>query len=318
MIISHNNTTYLHVGYLKTGSTFLQKEVFPHIKNVNYVHYNSCPNAFCDILYSDAYHFRKEETAKEIITSCSPGKNIISHEAFIGGDASLDHFINGKEIANRLAGIFPQAKVLFVVRNQYDLAISLYKQYVHLGGRKPLRNFLRYNDGSFEELTKRWLSGITVNQLDYAPAIDHYAQLFGKENVLVLPFELLKKDNQAFVKKVTNWMGTEDVQFDDRHQNRGYGSRQISVGRFCNRFVRSAFNESPLIPNIKLSGIGKLDVSLVRRALQSNLSFTLLGKKSVHDAQMQKDLFTYFEASNKKLNDQYNLHLEDICPGVYF
>ncbi|MBT4120369.1 MAG: hypothetical protein HOG89_03385 [Candidatus Peribacter sp.] len=313
-----NNEIFLHVGYLKTGSTFLQKEVFPHIKDMHYVNYNSCPDAFCDIMYSDAYHFREAQTSKEITAACHPGKNIISHEAFIGGDASLDHFVNGKVIATRLSTVFPKAKVLFVVRNQYDLAISLYKQYVHLGGRKPLRNFLRYDDGSFETLTKRWLSGISIHQLDYKPAIGYYAECFGKENVLVLPFELLKKDNHAFVQKITNWMGTEDMQFDDRHQNKGYGSRQIATARFLNRFVRSAFNESPLIPNIRVPGIGKLDVSLVRNMLQSKLSFALLGNKKVHDEQLRKDLHAYFKESNTLLNNEHNLQLETLCPGTYF
>ena len=288
------------------------------MKNVNIVDYGDCPEAFCDIMYSDAYHFRKEKTPAEILGKCTPGKNIISHEAFIGGDASLEHFMNGKLIATRLSGIFPQAKVLFVIRNQYDLAISLYKQYVHLGGRKPLHNFLRYNDGSFETIAKKWLSGISINQLDYKPAIDHYVNLFGEENVLVLPFELLQKSNHAFVQKISNWMGVEDVQFDDNYQNRGYGKGQITVARFCNRFVRSAFNESPLIPNIRLPGIGKLDVHLLRHALQSNLSFFVLGDKKVHDSALQKDLLAYFAQSNTELNAQHNLGLETMCPGAYF
>jgi hypothetical protein len=314
-----NQEIYLHVGYLKTGSTFLQREVFPRMQAVNYVHYNRCPDAFNDIIYTDAYHFREKETESRIKKECRPGKNIISHEAFIGGDAALCHFMNGKMIAKRLANLFPGAKVLFVIRNQYDLAISLYKQYVHLGGRKPLRNFLRYGDGVFDTLRRGWTPSVTLHQLDYKPAIDEYAHLFGRENMLILPFEMLSTSPCTFVDTIVQWMGLrEHIPFKNRFYNKGYGARRIAIAKFLHRFVRSPFNESPLIPDIRLPGVGKADYSLVRRILQSGLSYRILGYKEVEDPALHRDIFSYFEASNRTLNEQYGLKLQETCSGVYF
>lgn len=163
------------------------------------------------------------------------------------------------------------------------------------------------------------MPGITVSQLDYKPAIDEYAQLFGKENLLVLPFELLAKDHCMFVQKITQWMVvSDDVRYHNQSQNQGYGARQIAVARILNRFVRSSFNESPLIPNVNLPGIGTIDSSLVRRLLQSKFSFALLGNKKIVDEPLKEDLFEYFEESNKELNNQYNLELGTLCPDVYF
>ena len=32
--------TFIHVGFLKTGSTFLQKNIFSKLRNIKYVHFN--------------------------------------------------------------------------------------------------------------------------------------------------------------------------------------------------------------------------------------------------------------------------------------
>ena len=31
---------FIHIGFLKTGSTYLQKNVFSEIKNTKYIHFN--------------------------------------------------------------------------------------------------------------------------------------------------------------------------------------------------------------------------------------------------------------------------------------
>ena len=114
---------FIHIGYHKTGTTYLQKHIFPTL-NVNQI-------LTPDVSYiaeSKEYDPQKFLNIIGLSTSSNAqnrySKTIISQEVLSGrgdGNPKWDKYL----IAKRLKQTFPNAKILIVIRNQFDYILSL-------------------------------------------------------------------------------------------------------------------------------------------------------------------------------------------------
>ena len=66
---------------------------------------------------------------------------VVSFERFSGNPFSGGY--DSKEIADRLVRVFPDARVLVIVREQRSMIVSTYKKYVREGGALPPSKFMR-------------------------------------------------------------------------------------------------------------------------------------------------------------------------------
>ena len=195
---------YIHVGLSKCASTFLQKKIFPQLGN------------YADIAFSPAqekyYLFRndmepdiyRDIVARNIINP-EPGRKwlIISCEDyteflfkgfedvfFNWEDVERNiHIHSNRIITENIARTYPYAKIIIIIREQLSWAISRYKM-DYRGGK---------TSASINELISDPLEGYDV-------MVNRYHKYFGKENVLVLPYELLQKDQNAFLKQITGFI----------------------------------------------------------------------------------------------------------------
>jgi hypothetical protein len=313
-----NREVYLHIGYPKTGSKFLQFEIFPRLAGIHYVPSPLIRTETSRILKQDEFSFDEEEVRRGIERRLREGKNLISNEGFIG-DFFIYRLINSKLIADRLARLFPQAKILIVLRSQPGLIESLYKQYLHIGGTKGLREFVGFRNGRFDSSYYDGGFGVNLDLFHYLPLISYYEKLFGKERLLILPFELLKKSRDEFLRRVLVWMGVAEFpRYENRVYNEGYGARQVTVARFFNRFLKSKLRETGLFPDVAFPVTGKIDAGKARMILQSPLSRRLLGRKPIRDELLKAKIREHYGESNRVLNEKYQLGLEAICPDEYF
>ena len=309
---------YLHIGYPKTGTTFLQRAVFPSAQSMNFIPSSSIGNELSMITHQCDLSFDAKATKLSLERHFRPGINLISYEALIGDFHRLK-LMNSKVIADRLKMLFPSARIVVTVRNQYDLMESLYKQYLQRGGVKRFRDFVNYQNGAFGPTHPQWNLSVDIAMFNYLRLLDTYESLFGRENLLVVPYELLQDDPKGFTRILFSWMGLEEVpSFKNEFYNTGYGAAQMSLARLFNRFLRSELNEGSLIPALSLPGIGKIDAGRFRGVLQSSLSRRLLGKKPITDHDMKKQVHDHFAGSNREMNDRYSLNLDQHCPGKYF
>ena len=107
----------IHVGLHKTGTSFLQAEIFPKIKNVNYIgmlRYGSK-------IYEDKLNIISDEEL-----SVNPHLPPCHGNYFDSGQRNV--------IAERLQSIFPNAKIILGIRNKDTWLRSVYSQYVKGGG----------------------------------------------------------------------------------------------------------------------------------------------------------------------------------------
>ena len=133
----------LHIGLHKTGTTFLQKEVFPKILNANLLvnKYQVCQ------LFID-----------------NDKLNIISGEGFSLSMAHWGYTESQRyETLDHLKKLFPTAKIIVGVRNKESWLKSCYAQYIKTGGTKNLEEYFKSftqdsidMDRYIREVKKRW------------------------------------------------------------------------------------------------------------------------------------------------------------------
>jgi len=207
----------VHIGYHKTGTTWLQKTLFRAGSSV------FLPLSPTDKPKALGRHFvwnrdgnllspfesNKSLILQEIETVLR-GKDlkdripVISNER-LSGNPHCGGF-DTKLIADRIKDCLPDAKIFCVIREQKEMILSTYFQYLRAGGTDSLKEYLtRPYDGR--------RPGFSLSHLDYIDLISYYYQLFSVENVLVLPYEMLKNHPERFVKSILGFVA-KDVSYN--------------------------------------------------------------------------------------------------------
>ena len=176
-------TTVLHVGLPKTGTTMLQRHVFPALDGVE-VHVDR--GAANDPLMRRLIAAEKEEDRGTIPPARGP--RLISRENFT--------FPRKTDVAaapGRLRALIGAARVVIAVRRQADWLESMYfqDQSVAKTRRRGLMETPR-------DWLARALAGPILGQTRFAALADRWADAFGAENVALVPFEQLRRDPAAF------------------------------------------------------------------------------------------------------------------------
>ncbi len=245
----------IHIGYNKTGSSWLQQEFFPR-EAFGFRALLELEDRKRIYRYIVAEHDLYYEP-KKVLSYCE-GRlfgvgdllPVFSAERFSGDPHSGGY--DSVRIANRLHALFPQARVLIVVREQLSILASTYVQYVRAGGVRSLRAYLHP-----PERGSRRVPQFDLRFFDYAPLVAYYRELFGAEQVKVLPYEWLSRDPQRFLHDVLDFSGLLNEQrlrllaslpFGKRI-NRSYGPFALRLKRLYNRFfLDNALHPGALFP----------------------------------------------------------------------
>lgn len=250
----------LHVGYHKTGHQWLRdalfedpatgyglisKESTPVRRLVRDRPLDFDPSA----LRGEFEPLVKKVEGKGLVPVLCWGR--LAGQAFSAG-------YDSKEIADRLRAVFPGARILIVVREQRSMIVSTYKQYVLTGGVCTLDHFLH-------PATERGLRvpGFDFRYFEYHRLIDHYHSLFGRDAVLVVPFEELVRDRGAFVSTVAEFGGRPvngealERVLEKKASNRARSALELPARRRVNRFgPRTELNPAPLFESQRIFALG--------------------------------------------------------------
>lgn len=115
---------------------------------------------------------------------------------------SLGHDVGIVEKAKRLRRLLgSDVKIVYVIREQQDLLISLYKELLLWGVTVSFENFV-------ERLVFTDFQGIFAD-LQYAQIVDTYVNLFGRDNVLLVPFKQIVQDSSTVLDTISNFLGVQ-------------------------------------------------------------------------------------------------------------
>ncbi len=284
----------IHIGYPKTGTTWFQKEFYPNITNFKYL---------------DREFFRSKilYNSNKLTTD---DKNILSSNLII----CEEEIVNIKqgyplpiEKAKRIKEIFPKAIIIIFFRNQLDLLLSKYSEYIKSGGTYKISDY-------FEHV----ISKERLEQWDYLQILKQYQNLFGKESVHYFLYEDFKSKPSIFIEKYIKQFQFEipidSIKLDKK--NIRYAYPVIKLARFTNKMTKRQFYVKY---TYKTNFIHIPFVLPVTHGFYKILNTFYTNNKTNISNFIDEDLFNfivnYFIKVNKELYNELNL--EDLKKYKY-
>ena len=228
-------TIKIHIGNFKSGSTFLQKNVFPKLKNIKYVSYYNSKNIFKEIGYiqtvGDLFFDNKKILQLKKISDYKKKDFLISSEVFSGSlnTQTIGTGILIEIIAKRIKKIFKNPKIILILRNQKSCIISSYKDDIAIG-----------HTSLFDEWLLERQKINALNYFYYSKTVKVYKKIFGSKNVNVFFYENLftKKGFLDFTKKMNFNLDQNQINLSFK-KNQSYSDLTIILSRFVNRILQT-------------------------------------------------------------------------------
>ncbi|MCB0630479.1 MAG: sulfotransferase [Lewinella sp.] len=172
--------TILHIGLMKTGSTFLQTRVFPNLEGIRYFH------------GSDSF-YRSRSFSKGPL-----GKVLISNEGFTGSwykerELNLNYFDKFTQALDNIREYFNDPKIIVVFREPSSFIKSSYKQYLNEGGTASWEEFIIENDAHLEQFKFSKYIKLLLNKVEL-------------DNLLILNYDQLRKNPMQFVEEMCTFI----------------------------------------------------------------------------------------------------------------
>jgi len=239
----------VHIGYHKTATTWFQNQVYPRATSHRWIGRDRAQQA---LLAPDGLAFDAVEAARQLADPADPRPPVICEENLSGYIHNNGlHGLMAPEVARRIKAVLPDALIVIAIRAQPSMIAASYVQYVRAGGTASIRNYLfsqTRRRGALSHPFKAPRFGF--GHFEYDRLIAYYDSLFGRENLLVLPYEQLRADPDAFLDAIAAPSGlTVDREgIHDKKPNRLFGHVTISIGRVLGLFTaRSVADKRYLI-----------------------------------------------------------------------
>jgi hypothetical protein len=216
----------LHIGFSKTGSKYLQRwfETNPQLAFAQWG-LAGAPDALeliQRVVYADYRYY---------VTSC---------EAFVNPVRGYHHFdfrpgliptrAGQMRMCRFLAGIFRAPRILAVTRGFRGIIWSTYAEMVRNGAAYSFEDFCRWLERDIDR---------GRNPLDYDFILGAYAEAFGDDNLIVLPYELLQRDPELFIFELEKALGLDPHPPPERRIHTSFASRQVYWYPRIARLVKS-------------------------------------------------------------------------------
>ena len=206
----------IHIGYPKTGTSYLQKYFFPY-QDICYVKMKEALN---EIVFKSDMEFNPEPLKKRL--SESDKTILVSRESLCGN--LLGRRIEPKIIAERLYQVFGEdTGIIMVIRNTKDIVWSIYKQFLRHGTTLTLEQLLDPYS----------IYGIDMSYFNYEKVADVYRKFF---KVKLIPY------GESMEQEICDFLSIKLNPVKKVIHNKSFPDWLVPIVRFLNRFVKSQFN----------------------------------------------------------------------------
>ncbi|TVQ43810.1 MAG: hypothetical protein EA365_11595 [Gloeocapsa sp. DLM2.Bin57] len=315
-----DNKILIHIGYPKTASTWLQKTVFSN-ENLGFTPFSPFSKIENDprgdmqalkyfVDQSDV-DFNSELVYQEL-NSCIKQSNllnmvyVLSNECFVFPIFKQGYY---KMTADRIYQVFPNGKILCLIREQKAAIFSLYNQIIKLGINysSTLEEFLGIKSGGRLNL------GIDVSVYKYDQIIEYYQTKFGKNNVLFLPFEVFVKNKKECLIKIINFVEIDanikeiEILANEKYINEKLKSGTIEIKRIMNRIFYQPYKigKEQLIRRKIVTKLTPLVQNLIPERMHVQAEKRLKGIIEEYCQDMYKE-------SNQKTSELIGYNLSDL------
>lgn len=242
-----NNKVIIHTGLHKTGTTYLQNEIWSQLKSYSFISrpYTQHNHAFNQMQYADDTLYNKELVEHEI--SKFEKKHLLLSDESFSGKPIYFSYINRSTIAKRLNKLFPDAEIILFIRDQIDIMKSHYSSYIKMPyGVKKIENlfykpnadynyyeYLNKQNPSLESLfynTNDYF--IHMDSFKYSSLIEMYQKLFKKCHIFL--FEDLVNNQNEVLKQLSDLLG-EELLLKNTVHNKSLSSNELSKKIISNK-----------------------------------------------------------------------------------
>jgi len=231
-------TNICHVGFPKTGTTYLQQYIFNQIIGLQFIYNKTVFNLFNQIINDDETILEVESIRSQFDKLFKNSSiNFCSFEPLIG-ENHQGGFISRSIIAKRLKS-FGFHKIMICIRNQYDIIDSTYGQYIKIGG------ILKFNE-YFDFLQDRKKPNFKMDYFNYYLCCKLYASIFGRENILIIQYEQI--NTISYFESIFNFIGLPFQNINTKFSaNRSISKKKTNLLRIINHFTYNSFRPNHLI-----------------------------------------------------------------------
>ncbi len=203
-----------HLGYPRTGTTFLQTHLFPKHKQINYLG----PK-----VYNDTFKVKIDQSMLNIIEEENASSdfslnlfdekkvNLVSSERYLS--YRKFNYVGLKKLAYLVKNYFPNSKfkVFYTIRNQFDIIQSYYYQsYGYLSRFLDCRNFIDL----IEKIEKRDFKNKNFKRFIQAFNFEYSYNLIYKEfdfaEIKIFSFKELTENKNNYIKNLSNFIEIND------------------------------------------------------------------------------------------------------------
>ncbi|TVQ32396.1 MAG: hypothetical protein EA376_05875 [Phycisphaeraceae bacterium] len=303
-----NSNALIHIGYHKTGTTWLQKHIFSNAQ-AGFSQPWTRGEIIDRFVLVSPFKFDAPSTRAALAPGFQTAERdgripVLSAERLSGNPHSGAY--DGAVITERLHAAYPDAKVLICFREQRSMVASVYQQYVREGDVTSLRRYMRP-----PERGRARVPMFSWDYLEYDALIRRYRELFGAEQILAMPYEWLRRDATNFVRKITEFAGADAIEAPpSERRNIALSGLAVIVKRPMNLlFVRDRIN--PLAP------IDSYIVSMACRRGMEKIDRLTPGPirryfKSCDEARIRQEVGDRYRGSNRRLAEMLGVDLAEL------
>lgn len=215
---AYRNLT-LHIGIQKTGTTFIQNAIFPYWKGISYIPRDNL----------------------ELLLRADDSKPMLLSREGLSGQNWAHHNIREQSI-ERLAGLFPNAKIMLSFRQHSKYIVSSYSQYLQRGGYLKFNEYFNPKDDSGQ---------MKLDDFRFALKISAVERFFGRTPFVFLQEELHGGGLSKLLKEMEKFIGGEAPNTEDiKHKkyNKSVKYHPAILLRFLNKHSRSELNPNGRLP----------------------------------------------------------------------
>ena len=238
------------VGAPKSGTTSLYNYLDQHhsitMSSVKEPNYFSCTEIEDQKLYYKNKHISTLDKYHSLFN--------FKNGSCLFGEASVS-YLYYKDIASRIKNYNEDAKIIIILRDPVERAVSHYNMDKRLGFVKTdLKSIL--DDVSLKNHMLFYQQYIQLGF--YYLQVKRYIDVFGKENVCVMKYDDLNNDNKEFTDKILGFLDLDvdnKIDFDTPYNSYKSSSNQLVNILYSVSFVRKII--SSFFPNSMLKAINK-------------------------------------------------------------